>query len=297
MAFPGCPNPLVDPASGSILGEVCHIKADKPGAARYDAAQNSKERHGFGNLILMCGVHHKIIDDNEQTYPVETLNQWKTSHEVRQREVPVDQNSAKRFVKHVVRNAIHHGSVVTSQNQTGGQAAHSITNINQYTTTPVVPPLPEIPNAPLHFVPRREELQALKDVVLGTKQPVAIVGLRGMGGIGKSVLAARLAEEEDIKEEFPHGIFWVVVGQTPNIESLKANLAAQLGQPGSSFRQALADKACLLILDDLWDADHAMAFRELGPKGRILLTTRDASLISVLDAAEYSLDRLSDEQG
>jgi hypothetical protein len=64
-AFPDCFQPLVDPASGSIVGEVCHIKGDKSGAARYDAAQNSKE-HGFGNLILLCGAHHKIIDDKER---------------------------------------------------------------------------------------------------------------------------------------------------------------------------------------------------------------------------------------
>ena len=89
----------------------------------------------------------------------------------------------------------------------------------------------------------------------------------------------------------------MVVGQTPNIERLQANLAAQMGQPGCRFRQAVAGKACLLILDDVWDVDHATAFRELGPGGCILLTTRDASLVNDLDAAEYSLDWLSDKQG
>ena len=81
------------------------------------------------------------------------------------------------------------------------------------------------------------------------------------------------------------------------MERLQANLAAQMGQPGSRFRQAVAGKACLLILDDVWDAEHAMAFRELGPGGRILLTTRDASLVNDLDAAQYCLDWLNDKQG
>ena len=51
-AFPKCSTPLVDPQSGSIVGEVCHIKGEKPGAARYDSNQSNKERHGFDNLIV-----------------------------------------------------------------------------------------------------------------------------------------------------------------------------------------------------------------------------------------------------
>ena len=118
-----------------------------------------------------------------------------------------------------------------------------------------------------------------------------------MGGIGKSVLAACLVQEEEICRAFPDGVFWVVVGQTPNIEGLQADLAVQMGQPGCRFRQVVAGKACLLILDDVWDAGPAMAFRELGPGGCILLTTRDATLIKVLNAAEYCLDWLNDKQG
>ena len=117
-----------------------------------------------------------------------------------------------------------------------------------------------------------------------------------MGGIGKSVLAACLAREQEIEKAFPDGVFWIVIGQTPAIESLQAQLVAQLGRPGSRLRRVMADKTCLLVLDDVWTADHAEAFRGLGPSVRLLLTTRDASLINVLGSREYSLDRLRDEQ-
>jgi len=63
------------------VGEVCHIKGEKPTAPRHDATQDNETRHGFDNLILLCNVHHKIIDGNEDDYPVPVLLQMKCEHE------------------------------------------------------------------------------------------------------------------------------------------------------------------------------------------------------------------------
>jgi hypothetical protein len=83
-------------------------------------------------------------------------------------------------------------------------------------------------------------------------------------------------------------------------------LAETLGDSPRSFEdvqqgkarlsELLADKACLLILDDVWQAEHAEAFDALGPRCRMLITTRDAGLITALGAAEHRLDVLRDEQ-
>ena len=43
--------------------------------------QNDEQRHGFENLLLMCGDHHKTIDNDPATYTVERLTQMKRSHE------------------------------------------------------------------------------------------------------------------------------------------------------------------------------------------------------------------------
>ena len=51
-AFPGCTLPLVDPDSGTVLGEICHIKARSPEGSRYDLTQTEVERHAFDNLLL-----------------------------------------------------------------------------------------------------------------------------------------------------------------------------------------------------------------------------------------------------
>lgn len=93
-AFPDCSEQIVASEDGTIIGEVCHIRAQKPGGPRYVAEQSDEERHGFDNLILMCGKHHKIIDtpSNVQRYSIEWLIEVKQKHEEQGRasgEIPV----------------------------------------------------------------------------------------------------------------------------------------------------------------------------------------------------------------
>lgn len=127
--FPKCSTPLVDPQSGAIIGAMCHIKGDKPGSARYDRCQSNEDRHGFANLILLCNVHHKVVDDDEDAYSVERLLQMKQDHESRHAgSPPVDEATAERFVTVAISNSAVHGSVVTGLGQSGGQIAHSIHN-------------------------------------------------------------------------------------------------------------------------------------------------------------------------
>ena len=79
-AFPGCMTPIAED-NGTVTGEVCHICALSAGGPRYDPDQTSSERNAAGNLILMCGRHHKIIDSEVQTYTVARLRSIKRSHE------------------------------------------------------------------------------------------------------------------------------------------------------------------------------------------------------------------------
>src|SRR5262249_3605643 len=128
-AFPKCATPLVDPQSGSIVGEVCHIKGDKQGAPRYDPKQSNEERHGFDNLLLMCNVHHRVIEDDEAAYTVERLIEMKKDHEPRHASPPpVDEATAEWFVTVALTNCTIEGSVITTHGQTGGQTAHTIHN-------------------------------------------------------------------------------------------------------------------------------------------------------------------------
>jgi formylglycine-generating enzyme required for sulfatase activity len=80
-AFPECNNPLVDAASGKVTARICHIKARQPEGPRYDASQTDDERHAFENLLLMCPIHHDVIDSDTETYTVARLQEIKASHE------------------------------------------------------------------------------------------------------------------------------------------------------------------------------------------------------------------------
>ena len=128
-AFPRCESPLVDPSSGSIIGEICHIKGEKPGAKRYNENQPNRERQAFENLILMCGSHHKVIDDDDKTYTVQKLVQAKKKHERGQPCVPpLTDRQAAKFISKTVNYIDSSVSVVETNNQSGGQTAHTINN-------------------------------------------------------------------------------------------------------------------------------------------------------------------------
>lgn len=65
------------------LGEMAHIKGNKPGSNRYDEAQSAVERDSYENLLLLCPTHHTLIDkaENEEEFSVELLHCMKTNHE------------------------------------------------------------------------------------------------------------------------------------------------------------------------------------------------------------------------
>ncbi len=79
--FPKCKNTLVDKVSGKVTSRICHIKGKKKGSLRYDLKQTDEERHSFDNLLLMCPIHHDVIDDDDVKYTVEKLKQIKAEHE------------------------------------------------------------------------------------------------------------------------------------------------------------------------------------------------------------------------
>jgi len=84
-AMPECRIELVMDATEtddeSLIGEECHIVAESPDGPRGDASFPKNKINNYENLIIMCRVHHKIIDDQTKTYTVSFLNQLKSKHE------------------------------------------------------------------------------------------------------------------------------------------------------------------------------------------------------------------------
>jgi hypothetical protein len=88
------------------------------------------ERHGFDNLILMCGRHHDVIDADEEAYTVDRLLKMKADHQ--SRAARIDDRFAEQAA-HVLIN-----QPVTSASQSGGITAHTVRadTINLYAPQP-----------------------------------------------------------------------------------------------------------------------------------------------------------------
>src|SRR6266496_991137 len=151
---------------------------------------------------------------------------------------------------------------------------------------------------PPNYIDRTELTKDVRNGLLTDSRTIALTSvvqhhkpnaLHGMGGIGKSVIARALCDEPEVQVKFPDGILWVTLGQTPDLISKMREWVLTLGGTVTeniptvdSMKVALAkllkDRACLLILDDVWQATHLEAFRFGGPRCRFLLTTRDAEI-------------------
>jgi TIR domain/NB-ARC domain len=161
---------------------------------------------------------------------------------------------------------------------------------------PIPPPPPILgrpPERPPHFRPRPDEFSALFGLVLGeTSSPDVRVHARrvtvlsGMGGIGKTVLAASLVEALRSRPTtfLADGVYWLQ-GDDP-VRRLAALCGARPVADGDT-RDAVVDEVArlldgrrfLLVVDNAKAVDQiAPLVRVLGPGGRMLVTTRHGEL-------------------
>lgn len=138
-------------------------------------------------------------------------------------------------------------------------------------------------------------------------EKAALTAVRGWPGVGKTTLAAALAYDADMMAAYPDGVLWVSLGQTPDISVKLASWGRALGTDGAlakTVEEASAQLAALLrtrrmllIVDDVWSAPHALAFRVGGPQCATLITTRDSGVAQALAPTPddiYRLDVLPD---
>ena len=170
-------------------------------------------------------------------------------------------------------------------------------------TYSTVPPLP--PN----YVERSTELHALRSAVLrdGASRRVALTALKGMAGIGKTVLAQALCLDEVVQAAFPDGIVWVPVGKDPrDLAALLREVAKAIGDSldgydsvqsaSNRLRNRLSEKAVLIVLDDIWDPHDAAPFLFDSPRSRLMITTRSARTAIALGAHQQELAVLTWDQ-
>ena len=65
----------------SVVGEECHIYGKKPNSARYSKSYPKDHLDKYENFILLCNIHHKLVDDQPNKHTVEYLKKLKSNHE------------------------------------------------------------------------------------------------------------------------------------------------------------------------------------------------------------------------
>jgi hypothetical protein len=169
----------------------------------------------------------------------------------------------------------------------------------------------QAPPLPPHFVPRPEVSDSLKAHLLAeeTATPGVLVvsAIYGMGGIGKTTMAAALAHDPEVQARFPDGVLWATLGQQPDLLSIMSDWIitalhdydykpTTVEAASTHLRTLLRDKACLLVVDDAWQADHVRPFLVDAPGCEVLITTRDAALARQARARLCDLDVMTEEQ-
>ncbi len=166
-----------------------------------------------------------------------------------------------------------------------------------------VPADPPVPPAAPDLVGRDRFLDKLAaDLTAQTSvaRPLALTALRGLPGVGKTALALALANRPDIAAAFPDGRAWLPLGPQPDLFSLLGRLLEQFGARSQDLttsdgradrlRSTLAGRRCLLLLDDIWQAEHVRPFLQaVQPPTRALFTTRFAHIAADLHADNHDV--------
>jgi hypothetical protein len=170
-----------------------------------------------------------------------------------------------------------------------------------------------VPELPSYFVEYPKFFREMKMVILAEasnnqKPPLVI---HAPSGRGKSVIAASLARDNDIRQGFPDGIFWLSLGQEADVLAQQVALLRFIDETITNvfdieegtqrLKELCATRACLIILDNVWDAQDVLAFNVEGEHCQVLITTSDSNLVNIVQffiktIKGYVLEPLSETQ-
>lgn len=197
------------------------------------------------------------------------------------------------------------------ESRDSGAALNEIVRIISQPVRPLIA-IGAVPRLPTAYLVRPQYLEPLKAAVhsgdpliaLTSKQEAA--ALVGIGGIGKTTLAAALCHDCEVRRTFDQ-IHWIDVGPNRrNEQDAAALMRAASGGASDDYRdivsarQAFAahlhGKKTLIVLDDVWDVSVAKAFQFGGVDARTLLTTRQKRIVEALGANAHAVDKLTEAE-
>lgn len=66
----------------SVVGDECHINSAATNGPRHDPSIEQNLIDDIENLLLLCRVHHKMVDDQFETYTTDLLRTIKRNHQL-----------------------------------------------------------------------------------------------------------------------------------------------------------------------------------------------------------------------
>ncbi|XP_031276449.1 probable disease resistance protein At4g27220 [Pistacia vera] len=137
-------------------------------------------------------------------------------------------------------------------------------------------------------------MASLKKIVNALSRPdIYMIGVYGMGGIGKTMLVKEVARQVKMHKLFDEVVF-AEVSQTPDIKRIQGEIADELGlelnvesesgRASKLYARLKNEKKILVILDNVWDGldlDRiGIPFGDDNKGCKVLLTSRDLDVLS-----------------
>jgi tetratricopeptide (TPR) repeat protein/transcriptional regulator with XRE-family HTH domain len=168
------------------------------------------------------------------------------------------------------------------------------------------PAIPLQPAKPL--VGREQDLKRIKEQ-LQVSRSDSLTALNGLPGVGKTALSVAIAHDDQVRTYFKDGILWASVGPQPNIPGVFSRWGNLLGisftqmtnlgsneAKAKAIRNAIGGRSLLIIIDDAWKLEEALAFRVGGANCAHIVTTRFPLIASHMASGNAILIRELDEK-
>lgn len=227
----------------AVVGDEAHIAARSPGGPRFgECPVHATDR--YENLILLCRVDHKVVDDQPRYYTAEHLRRLKADHE--------------EWVNRLLSDpALEHRPASTPPRQ--------------------LPPVPRL-------VGRDADLSALNALVAEATDDAgpAVLTIDGPPGVGTSALAVTFAHS--LADRFVDGQLYVNLRGQPAHEALAgvlrsfgvSNADIPDGEPQrvAAYHSIVAGLRLLVVVDNVWEFEQVAPFLPASNRSLVLVTSR-----------------------
>lgn len=296
---------MASAADGTVLAPVLEVAKSLIGVARTAA---NLRRDILETIEYCVAVVRIVIEAGERaslTQPLrEVLEQLRA-------DVEGVGNVAERFVSpnrgrwRLLRNSRDQGTLDELRKNLNDKLKLAMRALAALAAGPSAPPAGqearvrgEVPKIPRTYVRRAADDSVVQDLVDPERPASSCHCVWGMGGAGKSLLAASVVRDGRTLSSFKQGVFWITVGKAGTREQVAVllehlSMLFERTSRGRSYRwpscfsgaddashhlrRALGDRRCLVVLDDVWHGEVVDSFAATG--FHLLVTTRKREVV------------------